>query len=285
MPDFNQQLRTLRKKNNLTQKQLADQLDVSLSTIIKYERGDREPNIQILKRICAFFNVTIDYLLGLDECPEISNAQEKSTELYHDLLSSNPVLSQKMKDIIDERRKRILYQAHFNIAIKYHFCTPQELSTLSLDELSAKMYEYGKKISPDKYETMTDEIFTYLTDNNYFSLDIDDVFNDLSVSQRRLILWQTSGAEYHNGLIFKDPRHQKLDKILSEEEALAFLNAARVIALKYGICTFKQITETPDHEISELVSNYEDKLSGDLRLRFIKDELRELERQGFDSYA
>lgn len=285
MPEFKQQLKALRKERNLTQKQLAEQLGIATSTIIKYEHGDREPNIPNIKRIAAFFNVSVDNLLGFDEYFEKLGLQEKSAALYHDNLIESPSLSKKMKKIIDERRQKLLYQAHINIAIKYHFCTPQELSTLSLDELDEKMYEYGKNLSTDEYRTMTDEFFDYLTENNYFSLNIDDTFDDLGVAQRRMILWEASGAEYDNGLVFKDPRHEKLDKILAEEEALAYFNTQRVIALKYGICTFKQIVESSDHEISEKVMDYEERLPDDLHQRFVKDVIREQERQGFGTWA
>ena len=62
MSNFGNKLRLLRKEKGLTQKQLADKLGLAFSTISMYERGDREPDFEILESIADFFNVSMDYL-------------------------------------------------------------------------------------------------------------------------------------------------------------------------------------------------------------------------------
>lgn len=64
MIKFNEQLRLLRKERGLSQQELADRIGLSKSSINMYERGEREPGIDTLKRIAAFYNVDIDFLLG-----------------------------------------------------------------------------------------------------------------------------------------------------------------------------------------------------------------------------
>lgn len=64
MIKFNERLRLLRQERGFSQQELADRIGLSKSSINMYERGEREPGIDTLKRIAAFFNVDIDFLLG-----------------------------------------------------------------------------------------------------------------------------------------------------------------------------------------------------------------------------
>ena len=71
-------LREIRKKHNLTLKELADYLNVSESAISQYENNKREPDYNTLCKLADFFQVTIDYLLGRD------NIEKKPTEISVD---------------------------------------------------------------------------------------------------------------------------------------------------------------------------------------------------------
>ncbi|MCX0380705.1 helix-turn-helix domain-containing protein [Clostridium perfringens] len=53
----------LRRHNQLTQKQLAEKLNLSTSTITKYEKGSLEPNIKTLKEIALALNVNVSTLI------------------------------------------------------------------------------------------------------------------------------------------------------------------------------------------------------------------------------
>ncbi len=55
-------LTLLRKKNNLTQAELAKKLNYSDKSISKWERGDVTPSIEILKEISVLYGVSIDFL-------------------------------------------------------------------------------------------------------------------------------------------------------------------------------------------------------------------------------
>ena len=61
---FGSVLKRLRMQNDLTQKQLADVLGISESTVGMYERGHREPAFELLETIADYFNVDMDYLTG-----------------------------------------------------------------------------------------------------------------------------------------------------------------------------------------------------------------------------
>ncbi|MBQ7399492.1 MAG: helix-turn-helix domain-containing protein [Clostridia bacterium] len=54
----------LRTNAGISQKQLADIINVSQQSINKYENHEVEPNIETLSLIADFFDVSIDYLVG-----------------------------------------------------------------------------------------------------------------------------------------------------------------------------------------------------------------------------
>ena len=61
---FSSRLKMLRSEKNLTQKQLADILNMQNTAISKYELGERKPDQDTLMKIAEYFNVSTDYLLG-----------------------------------------------------------------------------------------------------------------------------------------------------------------------------------------------------------------------------
>ncbi len=67
MGSFGERLRYLRQEKNLGQIQLAKELNVGKSIISSWELGICEPKLSNLILITEFFNVSIDYLAGLEE--------------------------------------------------------------------------------------------------------------------------------------------------------------------------------------------------------------------------
>ena len=64
---FSEKLAELRKEKGLSQVGLAQKLGVDPSTIAKYETGDRLPDIFMLLKIADCFDVSTDFLLGLED--------------------------------------------------------------------------------------------------------------------------------------------------------------------------------------------------------------------------
>lgn len=54
----------LRRRNNLTQEQLAEKLHVSRQTLAKWERGESEPDIRSLCTLSNLFQVSLDNLVN-----------------------------------------------------------------------------------------------------------------------------------------------------------------------------------------------------------------------------
>ena len=64
---INNRLKDLRSEKGFTQKEVAEQLKVSTTCYSGYEQGYREPDLKTLIKICKFFEVSSDYLLGLKD--------------------------------------------------------------------------------------------------------------------------------------------------------------------------------------------------------------------------
>lgn len=67
MKVFQDRLIEQRKLNKITQRQMADYLNISQPSYIRYENGSAEPNLTNLLKIAEFFDVSVDYLLGRKE--------------------------------------------------------------------------------------------------------------------------------------------------------------------------------------------------------------------------
>ena len=57
-------IKSLRKENNKTQKDLAELLCIRQNSYQRYETGETEPNITNLIKLADYYNVSIDYLVG-----------------------------------------------------------------------------------------------------------------------------------------------------------------------------------------------------------------------------
>ena len=57
-------LRELRRERKLTQKDVADAIGVTASTLSGYEVGTKTPTLPVAMKLAGFFNVSLDYLCG-----------------------------------------------------------------------------------------------------------------------------------------------------------------------------------------------------------------------------
>lgn len=64
MEIFCERLIEQRKLNKVTQRQMADYLEMTQPSYIRYEKGTSEPNLENLVKIADYFDVSVDYLLG-----------------------------------------------------------------------------------------------------------------------------------------------------------------------------------------------------------------------------
>ncbi len=112
---FQKRLKELRLRNGLTQKDLANAIEVGRTTISEYESGKIVPKQEGLLRIANHFNVSVDYLTGVSDDPATRKQNESDLDsllntIHHILLDEydTPVtyegekLSSKQKIIVDQ---------------------------------------------------------------------------------------------------------------------------------------------------------------------------------------
>ena len=57
-------LKEQRAEKGYTLRYVSEQLNVTVRSICRYESGEREPSIDMLKQFCDFYDVSADYLIG-----------------------------------------------------------------------------------------------------------------------------------------------------------------------------------------------------------------------------
>lgn len=90
--DISEKILSLRKAHNLTQEQLAEQLDVSRQSVSKWESGQAMPEVDKLTVLSKVFSVTTDYLLKPSKVDELTLKTE--------------ILERQQQDLKDDCQKR-----------------------------------------------------------------------------------------------------------------------------------------------------------------------------------
>lgn len=103
---FSYRLTVLLDENNMSQTQLAKKIGTSNVTICRYLTSERIPRLDVITKIAAVFNVSLDYLLCLSDDKKIQNSDSDSDldvdilikKLYS--LDDNSHLSKKQIELI-----------------------------------------------------------------------------------------------------------------------------------------------------------------------------------------
>ena len=102
-------IRDVRRDRGLTMRELGAVLGVSESAISQYETGKRQPDYESLLRLSEYFNVTVGYLLGVEEeqKPPEALSDERFAELFNGLdARDQDTVLRLMQSMIDARSER-----------------------------------------------------------------------------------------------------------------------------------------------------------------------------------
>lgn len=102
-------IKELREQRRLNQEGLAIKLNLSQSTISAYEVGERIPDVKTLISMAVFFQVSLDYLVGLTDVKQIVRKSDLSSdELEHLYLyrQLSALEKEKVKAYIEGLRSR-----------------------------------------------------------------------------------------------------------------------------------------------------------------------------------
>ena len=102
--DFGEILQKLRKDRGLTQAQLANKINKESSIISRYEKNLQSPTFDTVRSFAAIFNVSMDYLSGMEKSASIStvNMTKQQIQIMKDLAEAfrtkNTSFSGKLSD-------------------------------------------------------------------------------------------------------------------------------------------------------------------------------------------
>ncbi len=99
METIGDRLKKIRKENKLTQKEMAEKLDIHPNTISMYEKGNRNIPSNMVKKISDTFNVSTDYLLRGEKKEE---KKQEFSSLDESLLNDENYLNLTLKNMLKD---------------------------------------------------------------------------------------------------------------------------------------------------------------------------------------
>ena len=136
MNNFSRVITLLRKERGITQKQAAMDLGISQALLSHYEKGLRECGLDFLVRLCDYYNVSSDYILG------------RSADRYGAVLSvedlPNDVSSKDSRftgSVLPTMNKRLIFSSLNILYDKLGQSGNKELTTKVSDYLSLSIYK------------------------------------------------------------------------------------------------------------------------------------------------
>lgn len=99
MATFDSRLKKLREERNISQTQLAEDLGVTKGTISVWERGIRKPDFDKMEKIAAYFDTTLQFLLGNDDNRSPSQASDETAAKW-EMDDEEEILNEFMKKFV-----------------------------------------------------------------------------------------------------------------------------------------------------------------------------------------
>ena len=70
MKIFGDRIRALRESMNFSQVKFAETFGIGQSSVVRYEKGEASPSLELLVRIADYYDVSLDYVLGRTDNPQ-----------------------------------------------------------------------------------------------------------------------------------------------------------------------------------------------------------------------
>jgi len=95
---FSKRFIQLRKERKLTQQQMADTVGIHITQVKRYEAGQAQPSVELLKKIATAFNVTTDWLIFSEDERELPNDLQLKFEAVSQMSKDDQQVIQSMID-------------------------------------------------------------------------------------------------------------------------------------------------------------------------------------------
>jgi transcriptional regulator with XRE-family HTH domain len=126
-----------RKSANLSQKEVASALKVSVQAVSYWENGSRMPSHENCVSLANLYNVSLDFLLGVEENQHQSAIQFPGALKPADIVYDRPLDAARIKAAVGDRESMIQLENRHNM----HKAIHEEMQELS-DEHLKQAYEY-----------------------------------------------------------------------------------------------------------------------------------------------
>lgn len=107
--EFKDRLKMLRKERRLTQVKLGEMLNYGYTAIANYESGRNQPSIPDLKKIASIFNVSMDYLLGVNDIRHPYVIDDDTAE-FNEFRRYYALLNEESKDELMAYMRYLVYK-------------------------------------------------------------------------------------------------------------------------------------------------------------------------------
>lgn len=107
----NKKIKEIRLEHNLTQKELSEKIGYSQSIITRWEKNECEPTASAIITLANFFNVTTDYLLGLENEDGTKIKDTTEQEEYIPIVARSKDNKQRNLTISKSELKKIIAEA------------------------------------------------------------------------------------------------------------------------------------------------------------------------------
>ena len=184
--ELSRRIKSLRKKKGYTQGKFAELLGVGQTTVANYERGIRIPDMEKLTRIASIFDVTMDYLLGIDEKYYSKNAFDAKNRTSVSLDEASSVFLSLLLNGYGQEAGNLITGLHDKRA---------NIRELYFDVLGRVLREVGVLWERGSIDVWKE---------HYISETVMDIMSELKARERRpmskpySVLALTSGPELHN---------------------------------------------------------------------------------------
>lgn len=147
---FSEKLKNLRVEHGDTQSALATKLNVSQNAVYNWENGKREPNLETILKIADIYDVSTDYLMGLDNKDDLivnynlgglPDILENYTQEVGEFLYHNPTHKQLFDASMEVREK--------DVSLATEMLNRINGKTIELDHESKKEPEPHRRDDPE----------------------------------------------------------------------------------------------------------------------------------------
>lgn len=174
--DIGERIAKKRKEKKLSQSELAFELDKSLRTIQKYESGDIDMPISVLKSISEILEVPMNYLLGYDsshiKIESLADVFAFLIELDKKQELGFTIRVDKAVNI-NERYGYIIFNGN-NFDLYYNDCLVKNLKEYNVSRGNVASYWWGQK----QFDYWKDGLLEKLSDHFLTDKEVEDLDNE-----------------------------------------------------------------------------------------------------------